>query len=79
MASAANVQMAEQLISYAKNLRWAKAHSDDLAEYEGKYVAVSDGKVVDSSTTAAALDRKYKGTPGIYVGFVAKIGSKWVL
>jgi hypothetical protein len=69
----------ERLLTYSRNLRWAKSHGEELAPFEGRFVAVVSGKVLASAGTSAELERKFGRRKGVYIGYVAKFGSKWVL
>lgn len=69
----------ERLLAYSHNLRWVKSHGEDLAPFEGKFVAVVSGKVLAAAQTSEELERKFGRRKGIYIGYVAKVGTKWVL
>ena len=65
--------------SYQDNLRWAKENSRRLGRYAGKYVAVSNGKILDSAQSGAELEAKFKDVPGVYIAVVVRRGLRWVL
>ncbi|MGB6501756.1 MAG: DUF5678 domain-containing protein [Thermoplasmata archaeon] len=65
--------------AYRQNLRWAKVHGESLERYKGMYVAVANGKVLDSSKEEAGLLARYAEIPGVYVALVIQRGLKWVL
>lgn len=79
MAAELSRPMIDQFLDYSRNFRWAKAHGEELAPYEGKFVAVAGGKVIGEAEEPTSLERKFGKTPGVYIGYVAKIGTKWVL
>jgi hypothetical protein len=65
--------------SYQSNLKWAKENGRKLERYAGKYVAVANGRILDSAQSGAELETKYKDVPGVYVAVVVRRGLRWVL
>jgi hypothetical protein len=79
MAAEVSGQALEAFAAYRKNLVWAKSHRDDLEQYAGKVVAVSNGQILEASDSGQALEAKYRGIPGVYIAVVVRRGTRWVL
>jgi hypothetical protein len=79
VAADVSPQALESFAAFKQNLRWAKAHRDDLEPYAGRYVAVAKGKILEASDSGRQLEEKYKGTRGVYIAVVVPRGTRWVL
>lgn len=79
MASVLSDDARETFKKYDRNARWAMSHGDALQEFEERYVAVSDGKVIASADTREEVEIEVAGVPGAYVGLVPRKGLIWIL
>jgi hypothetical protein len=79
VAAEVSSQAIESFLAYKKNLEWAKSHRDNLEEYAGKFVAVSNGRVLEVGESGVALEQKYGDIPGVYIAVVVRRGTRWVL
>jgi hypothetical protein len=68
----------EAFRAYKQNLAWAKSHRDDLEPYTGRFAAVAEGRFLEAADSAAPLEAKYRGTPGVYITAVARRGTRWI-
>lgn len=79
MAAEVSTEALESFKAYKRNLQWARAHGENLEKYKGMFVAVANGKVLDSAQKLGELQEKYAEVPGVYVTLVVQRGLKWVL
>jgi hypothetical protein len=52
-------ELMRRLDLFAKNHRWIRDHHEKLSRYEGRWVAVHNGKVLASSRSLRALYKRF--------------------
>ena len=67
------------MIRFTRNHRWIIAHREELQPFEGKYVAVDNGRVLASSRSAWALHRRFLKRQYVAIDYVDPPGLVRIL
>jgi hypothetical protein len=79
MAASMGTETVDLLARFNENLRWAKAHSSELRRHAGRYVVVSEDKIIFHSPSKNVAESKAKAVPGAYVTLVTPEQWAWIL
>ena len=79
MAADVSVSAVDLLSKFNDNLRWAKSHPEELGKHRGRYIVVSEGRIVFHSASKQSAAGRAKKTPGAYVTYVSPEQWAWIL
>lgn len=79
MTTSQMASILDSLTKFQANLRWAKEHPTEVSRHSGRYIVVSEGRIVFHSASRERAESKGRRILGSYVTYVTPEQWAWIL